>query len=316
MSRYTRRRFIGSIAAGLALGGLGPVTSASALTIYPRSSWATDRPAKGPLPEEDVRFLIVHHSASRNGHTPTEAPAILRSFYDFHTGPKRGWNDIAYNFLIDSGGGVWEGRSGSLDRPVAGDATGGNQGFSQLVCVIGDYDRAHPTEASLDSLVSLLAWLADRYRLDTTPGAEATFISRGSNRWPAGTEVTTPTITGHRTMSRTTCPGDNLDRYVTGALMAGVTAVRAGSTPSSSSSSSTTAKAGPLPAVEPGPTALAQPEPASSALAAEVPPQIAATTTLPPPAPGPTGSPVLFGAVVVAGAATGLAVWRARRMSR
>ncbi len=193
--------------------------------IHPRSEWAIDRPPKGPLAAEEVKFLIVHHSASDNGHTGEDAPAILRRFYDFHTGT-RGWNDIAYNFVIDADGGIWEGRFGSLDGPVAGDATGGNQGFTQLVCVIGDYNTARPSRASLDSLVWLLAWLADRYRISTAPGAEVGFVSRGSNLWPAGVEVITPTVTGHRAMSETTCPGDNLWSYVEGELPADVHALR------------------------------------------------------------------------------------------
>ena len=38
--------------------------------------------------------------------------------------------------------------------------------------------------------------------------------------------MTTPTINGHRSMSKTSCPGDNLMAYVEGALMADVTAAR------------------------------------------------------------------------------------------
>lgn len=211
-----------------------------AATINPRETWATNRPPLGPLDAEDVRFLIVHHSASRNGHTGADAPGIIRSFYDYHTSPEKGWNDIAYNFLIDADGGIWEGRAGSLDGPVAGDATGGNQGFSQLVCIIGDYNTARPTQASLSSLVWLLAWLADRYGISTSPGAEVTFTSRGSNKHAAGDSVTTPTITGHRTMSQTTCPGDNLNAYVVGSLMADVESARSGGSPSPSPTSSTT----------------------------------------------------------------------------
>jgi hypothetical protein len=39
-------------------------------------------------------------------------------------------------------------------------------------------------------------------------GATTSFISRGSQRWPAGTAVSTPTIAGHRDLSYTACPGD------------------------------------------------------------------------------------------------------------
>ena len=154
----TRRQFI-TAASGLAVAstvlGLG-AQPVSALSINPRSSWATNHPPQGPLQSEDVKFLLVHHSASRNGHTTADVPGILGSFYDYHTGPEKGWSDIAYNFLIDAGGGIWEGRSGSLDGPVAGDATGGNQGFTQLVCLIGDYNAAQPSSASLSSPVPLL----------------------------------------------------------------------------------------------------------------------------------------------------------------
>ena len=233
----TRRELL-TAATGLVL--VGQSRPAVGLTVNPRSSWATNRPPSGPLSSEDVRFLLVHHSASRNGHTGADAPSILRSFYDFHTGEK-GWNDIACNFLIDADGGIWEGRHGSLSGPVAGDATGGNQGFSQLVCIIGDYNAVQPTQRSLDSLVLLLAWLADRYRVSTAPGAEVSFTSRGSNRWPAGAAVTTPTITGHRTMSKTTCPGDHLYAYVAGGLTADVERVRGGSAPPPSTAPPTTA---------------------------------------------------------------------------
>jgi hypothetical protein len=242
LASLTRRQLLG-VAAGIMPAIDALPLSASSLTIHPRESWATDRPPRGPLDAEDARFLIVHHSASNNGHTGADAPRIIRGFYDYHTSAAKGWNDVAYNFLIDADGGIWEGRAGSLAGPVAGDATGGNQGFTQLVCVIGDYDAASPTAASMASLVALLAMLADRYEISTAPGAEVSFTSRGSNRHPKGSPVTTPTITGHRTMSQTSCPGDNLDAYVVGALRADVEATRLpppSSTTTTSSPSTTT----------------------------------------------------------------------------
>jgi hypothetical protein len=311
MSELTRRQFIGT-AAGLFDPSLVFTVPATDLEVNPRTAWATDRPAKGPLPEEDVELLVVHHSASHNDHTPGDAPAILRSFYDFHTGPEKGWNDIAYNFLVDSGGGVWEGRTGSLDGPVAGDATGGNQGFSQLVCLIGDFNTAVPTRAALSSLVTLLAWLADRYGLDTTDAFRVTFISKGSNLWPSGVSVTTPTIVGHSSMSRTTCPGSNLNSYVVGGLMADVTRARR-------EGPGTITQQGSLPAQESStPIALAQemPSPATDNPVTSdlVPPPTSTTTTTLPRTPSPTRSPLVLTAAVIAALATLLAAWRARRM--
>lgn len=75
----------------------------------------------------------------------------------------------------------------------------------------------------------LVAALADRYGIDTSPGATTTFVSRGSNRWPRGERVTTPTIAGHRDMSLTACPGRFGYRFVTGRLRDGVADLRGAS---------------------------------------------------------------------------------------
>lgn len=176
--------------------------------IHPRSEWSNGKVPVGPLqPEEDVKFLLVHHTASAN-EGPDKAIALLRSFFAFHTGPEKKWPDIAYNFLVDSGGQIWEGREGSIDGPVRGDATGGSQGHALLCCFIGDFREVSPTPEAIAAMTSLLAWLADRYAVELADGHEVTFTSRGSSRWPAGTTVTTTPIAGHRDMSSTSCPGD------------------------------------------------------------------------------------------------------------
>jgi hypothetical protein len=314
---------------------------ARGLTINPRSIWAIDRPPKGPLLAEDVRFLLVHHSASQSGHTPEQAPAILRSFYDLHTSAEKGWNDIAYNFLIDSGGGIWEGRSGSIAGAVAGDATGGNQGFSQLVCLIGDFNSSNPSGAALGSLVGLLAWLADKHGVSTVPGSQVSFTSKGSNLWPAGSTVATATITGHRAVSATACPGSNLNQLVATSLTAEVHAARPG-TPATSPS--TTVPAAPVESsttttsttVDPGPTTtlpeltttVADPIPTVSATGPVLASVIESSPTTPkvdvvtaaalPSVAGtaPGRNPLLWmGAGLGAAATAGLA-WRYRRISR
>lgn len=177
---------------------------------------------------ETALFLLVHHTASANGADPV---TTMQSAYNFHTGPERGWPDVAYNFFIDQFGVVWEGRFGSLDGPVEASATGGSQGFAQLVCLLGDFTAVLPTAAALASLELTLAWLADRYDIDTRPGATVTFTSRGSNRWPAGTDVSAATISGHRDMSQTACPGDTFYPYLVSNVPAAVDALRSTRTP-------------------------------------------------------------------------------------
>jgi len=217
----TRRDFLTTLLAAMVIRGAW-----SPSEIRPREDWAEGRPPLVPAQIEEVRFLLVHHSASSNKHTADEVPAIIAGFYDYHTGPSKGWSDVAYNFLVDRFGGVWEGRAGSLAGPVVADATGGNQGFSQLVCLIGDFSQEAPTMAARESLVNVLTWLAERDGLDLAASSRVSFDSRGSNRWAAGETVTTATVAGHRDMSLTTCPGDVLYAYVTGDLWADLEALR------------------------------------------------------------------------------------------
>lgn len=220
-----RRRLLGlGIASGIGLT-LAPALPARAEpvrpAIRPRADWAQGRGPTGALRSErpqDVLFLLVHHSESPNTDSQSAIPQRIRSFYDFHTGTK-GWPDVAYNFFVDRFGGIWEGRAASLTEPVRGDATGGSQGYAQLCCFIGDHTDQPPTPDAMNSMAALLAWLAATYRIDLSGGKDITFTSRGSNRFPAGTRVTTDPIAGHRDMSQTECPGAALYPLVRSQLL-------------------------------------------------------------------------------------------------
>ena len=185
-----------------------PVEVLPGLLIYPRAAWGLDLPPAGPIDVETPQFLLVHHTASSNSYT--SAASLIQATYAFHTSAAKGWSDVCYQFFIGRQGDVWEGRAGALTGPVVADATGGSQGFAQLICLLGDFTSQLPTVAAQTALVKVLAWLADRYEIDIGPGATTSFISRGSQRWRAGTPVTTETIAGHRDMSFTACPGNAL----------------------------------------------------------------------------------------------------------
>ena len=257
----TRRGFLVLGGLGAAAGLLLPTVSASRAAaqddgvhigaghmILPRDVWGADLPPTEPMKMEapgDVRFLLVHHSASPNDYSAEQSIRYLRSFYRYHTSAAKGWPDIAYNFLADEHGQIFEGRQRSIESPVRGDATGGSQEFALLTCFIGNHQDVAPTEDARSAMVALLAWLADNYEIDPGPGATTEFVSRGSNLHPEGAVVVTPTITGHRTMSRTTCPGDQAFALVENSFPTAVTAALSVAGPASSSSPkvSTTAAA-------------------------------------------------------------------------
>lgn len=198
-----------------------PVARAARPAIRHRSEWGADLPVKGHLQVEatgEVKFLLVHHTESPCGTSVEAARDQLREAYRLHTSSK-GWPDIAYNFLVDPGGRIWEGRSGSLVSPVMGSATGGSQGHAILCCFLGDFRRVAPTSAAMSAMVALLAWQASVYRIDLWAGHTIKFVSRGSNRWPAGSAVVTDPIAGHREMSLTDCPGDALYPLIRSVLL-------------------------------------------------------------------------------------------------
>ena len=126
----SRRTFVGTALAGSAivLGGTArargrsPQTAQAVrvtnhLEILPRSTWGADLAPKGPMVPEDVRFLLVHHTATSN-RIPDQRQ-LIRNIFAFHTSNAKRWNDVAYNYVVGPDGTVWEGRAGSLDGPVA-----------------------------------------------------------------------------------------------------------------------------------------------------------------------------------------------------
>lgn len=239
---------LGASAASTAFAVAADATAVERPPIVPRSEWGGDLRPRGAIPAEDVKFLLVHHTAEPGSdYGPSDAVGLLRSIYQFHTGASKGWPDLAYNFFVDLYGNVYEGRWGSLDGPVRGSATGGNQGYSQLCCFLGNFDQEVPPAPALESMYLLLAWLADRYGVDTSPGVTVEVTSLGSNRWPAGSTIVTPTIAAHRDMSLTECPGDACYALVRGQFAAQVTARRAPAQvapePTETTSTTTTATA-------------------------------------------------------------------------
>jgi hypothetical protein len=193
-----------------------PVNVAPGLDIVPRDAWGSDlAPTRAIADEDDVRVLLVHHTASPNSWS---AINTMRVAYQTHVRQK-GWADVAYNVFVARDGTVYEGRAGSLVRPKEADATGGSQGYSQLVCLLGDYTDEMPPAEARASLVRVLAWMAERSQVDTGRGATCEFVSKGSNKFPSGTSVVSPTIAPHLQMTYTACPGTTFAPEVNSRMM-------------------------------------------------------------------------------------------------
>ncbi len=105
----------------------------------------------------------------------------MRDHQAYHQ--QQGWPDLAYHFVIDRNGHVYEGRP--IGAP--GDtATDYDPAGHFLPVLDGNFDEQEPTEAQLSSLAVLMAWAMEEYDLRT--------------------EV----VGAHRDYAATACPGSSL----------------------------------------------------------------------------------------------------------
>ncbi len=122
------------------------VTNREGWLVYPR-----------PL-SEILNTLIVHHSAL----PLTEGP---REIQQLHMG-MRGYADIAYHFLIDADGLLYEGRS----LQVRGAHTGGSNTGTIGVVLLGNFEVAEPPAVQWETLRAVAASLTEVYTLTHLAG--------------------------------------------------------------------------------------------------------------------------------------------------
>jgi hypothetical protein len=190
---------------------VGPSSSTERLRpeILSRAVWRANESWRDPSPRYNHAFqqVHVHHTASSNDYGREDVPAMIRGMYRYHT-YNLGWSDIAYNFLVDRFGRVWEGRAGGVARRVRGAHTLGFNATSAGVAVIGNFEVARPGRPVTDAVASLAAWKLSQW--GGNPLGTVRVVSEGSDRFPNGRTVTLPVVDGHRDTNQTACPGRNL----------------------------------------------------------------------------------------------------------
>jgi uncharacterized protein YgiM (DUF1202 family) len=164
--------------------------------LITRAAWGADESLRFgtgggeifPVEYQPVEHVIIHHADTANFNDPV---LEMRSIYYFHA-ITRGWGDIAYNYLVDFMGNVYEGRVGG-EGAVGCHAEGYNAG-SCGICLMGRFFEDPTTPEMHNAIVWITSWAARN--LDPTSAAPFHDIS------------SLPTICGHRDVNNTTCPGD------------------------------------------------------------------------------------------------------------
>src|SRR5579875_444739 len=178
-----------------------PVWTGPAERVQLRS----DRPVSG------VRLAFVHHTVNPNGYSAGEVPAMLRAIFAYHV-RVRGFWDIAYNFIIDAYGRIWEARAGGIDMAVIGAQAGGYNMQSTGVAMLGDFMNVVPSPAAIGALQRLVAWKLSLHGVPCSGRVTVTVEPSGAiyTPFPPGARVSLPRVAGHRDGDSTDCPGNAL----------------------------------------------------------------------------------------------------------
>lgn len=178
-----------AVGAGAPAGDAAAAATTLVVPIIGRRAWGAMKPRRGRERHRPVR-LTLHHSAVRLKPN-SDAPAHIRAHQDWHMNGN-GKPDIDYHFVIDRHGFVYQGRNTRFrgDTQTEYDPTG-----HFLICCDGDYEGVdgpaqRAPKAMLRSVARVFAWAVQRWDID--PGS----------------------LGGHRNYAHTTCPGDNLQRYI------------------------------------------------------------------------------------------------------
>ena len=171
-----------------------PELKAAGPTVIRRAEWGANEAYMTWEPEyRTPKTFVVHHTVTSSG--GLDPAAVVRAIYYYHA-VTNDWGDIAYNYLIDDRGNIYEGRTGG-EQVVGGHAKQYNWG-SIGIAILGDYSSSTPASATLNALVELMAWKGNLYYIH--PLQQGAFIDK-----------VLPNIMAHRDCQpETTCPGNGM----------------------------------------------------------------------------------------------------------
>lgn len=122
------------------------------MKVHSRAQWNARKPRSVHNIPCPTPRLWLHHTAG----PASTGPAVIAATQKFHMDPKphgRGWNDIAYSFLVEVDGTAWEGRGAG----VAGGHTAGDNTRSHAICAVGNFDTRPVPPEMVEGIAQLVA---------------------------------------------------------------------------------------------------------------------------------------------------------------
>ena len=206
------------VRAARAVGSILASRPAQAATSTPfiikRSQWGANERIREQTPPHyapQLNLAFVHHTAGTNSYSRSRSDDIVRAIYLYHV-RARHFRDIAYNFLIDRYGRIFEGRWGGIDKAVIGAHAMGFNSGSTGISLMGNFASVNPPSAMITALKRLLAWKLDVHHIPAL--GTVRMVSAGSYKYPRGRTVSLNRISGHRDAQLTSCPGARVYRLL------------------------------------------------------------------------------------------------------
>ena len=177
--------------------------------IITRSQWGADETKViSPAKYAEINKFIIHHTASselvQDSDGSGEYKNMIKNIFLYHINGRE-WNDIGYNYLVDPNGNIYEGRNGGngVVGVHAGSYNEGSIGISILGTyggnVNGEYLANPLTYKIIKSLEKLIGWVAANNGIS---------LNKINGQNPKGENI--DGVIGHRDVSATNCPGDEL----------------------------------------------------------------------------------------------------------
>jgi hypothetical protein len=186
--------------------------------VLPRTDWTTSRPNLNDIcVMNGVKRITVHHTAwltSTDAWKPTAGE--LESIREFHSGQKptdRKWADIAYHFVVDRAGRVWQA------RPLAyqGAHVHLHNEHNMGIVLLGNFDVQSPSAAQLVALSGFIGFVRELYSVPVArvythgelgqthcPGKKLqSFMDRARKQWAAAEQAAAPAVTKPASASTT-----------------------------------------------------------------------------------------------------------------
>lgn len=166
------------------------------LAVSRRSQWGWVPITQG-IAEHTIIRITIHHGGV-DFPDDKNVVSYLRALQSWGRSDKH-WIDIPYHFMIDRQGRIYEARP--INFPGDTNTTYDPAGHA-LIAVMGNYENQSLSQVQLDALIAMTAFLAGEY------------------------DVPIERIRGHKDYADTTCPGEDIYRYLLdGTIHVGVKAI-------------------------------------------------------------------------------------------